>query len=161
MINYSFPSATKYVRKLNWVAINTLTVGLQRRLAAFCCLVQCRRFVMKEVKDKVNHRAVFWGWQSQIQQWTEAPSLWFGPRTGAAVAAAPEPWLPSLCPWKRPFTECLLLKDRGWRGWRWGLNIHKRLKAARQSNLLLLNLYGRADWVLWTPFCALLGFYSE
>lgn len=38
------------------------------------------------------------------------------------------------------------------------MNIHKRLKAARQSNLLLLNLYGRADWVFlftWTPFVLL------
>lgn len=42
--------------------------------------------------------------------------------------------------------------------------MHKRLKAARQSNLLLLNLYRDADWVFLpkgTLICALLGFLGE
>lgn len=40
------------------------------------------------------------------------------------------------------------------------MNIHKRLKAARQSNLLLLNLYKDADWVLlfnWSLFVLFWG----
>ena len=38
--------------------------------------------------------------------------IWF--KDWSCCGPAPESWLPSLCPWKRAFTECLLLKHRGW-----------------------------------------------
>ena len=56
-----------------------------------------------------------WFWEIKSYSAVGGSSLsriWF--KDWSCCGPAPESWLPSLCPWKRAFKECLLLKHRGW-----------------------------------------------